>query len=568
MASYTLSYYAPGLNFVLSRVEDERRDYFTLEDLQEAVINEPLLVLAQGENRRVELDHTLCTNIVVGSAKALLDTLYGLASAGGASGTSLTAFGELRVSEPTPVLDLSFVTGVEHPQKVTVYSEGTGAVSYANSRADLTVAAVDDVILLTSKDRLPYRPGIGSIFRFTAVFPDIVTGTRILAGCGTPVSGLFFGFNGTGGTFGVMQRSGGVQHVQEFTITTAAGGAETATVTLDGTAFNFPLTLSGGDLEFTAFEIGITRAVGDWTVQAIGDQLIFTSVRAGVRSGAYSFSSTGAATATNSTVETGVANTETFIAETAWTGGQDLTQAIKERGNTYEIAMLWGGYGTIQFRIQNALTGRMETVHTIQNAGAAALPFFAQPHLQLMYEMEMLSLTTPAPVLSTTSGVALIDGKEVFTSPVHTASFAIQAFVNTGETYFWAWRIEDTYNGAPNLHQCRLTRFNVVSNSGRQASWRIYKNPTIGATGPTDPLDYPQWAVTEADSMVAVDTSGLELSFSGGDVIKTFGLAPDSAEDFHPNIIMQPGDVFLVSRDATNTGTEAAVVLEWSQEGM
>jgi hypothetical protein len=564
--AYTFTYNAPGDNYLLSRDSGTLLDYFTEEDLQGAVINEPTLVLGQDKLRRVELDANNCTNIVGTVARTLLDALLGLGASARAAtsvtGSTFTAFGALRVSEATPKTKMMFVSGINDAQKIDVYTEATGAISFADARADLTVAAVNDYITMDSRDRVPYVPGQGSIFRFTAAFPNTMTGSRALMGAGTATSGLFFGYNNTAETFGIMQRSAGKVHIHQFTVTAAAVGVETITVTLDGTGHTFSATNAGGSIPFTAWEVGINRAVGDWTVQHTGAVLTFTSKRPGLRSGAYSFSSTGAATGTNAQVQAGAANTETFVAEADWNGTALTGQVYKERGNTFEIVMNWGGYGNILFRIMSATTGQMVTVHSILTAGTQALPFFDQPHLRLRAEMNMDSgPTVPAPVLSVTSACAYMDGKPYTHGAFHTTNMARLALNPGVEEAMVSMRVRDSFNSLKLEQEATMKNVDFSTDGATAVVVRLILNPLLGARGPTSTTDFPQWSAVSSSSYVDVDTSA--VTFSGGEVIRTYTQANNRQTTIPLPYTLQPGDILLCSAESIGANNEQHVVFNW-----
>ena len=119
-----------------------------------------------------------------------------------------SAFGEVEVVQPTPVVQADFVYNV-NADMVDSTVTGSGTITQANAMAVLqTTAAASSSAKIETKRFLKYRPGQGCHVRGTALFTTGVANSEQLFGGGDSQDGLFFGFNGT--SFGVMTRNDGV----------------------------------------------------------------------------------------------------------------------------------------------------------------------------------------------------------------------------------------------------------------------------------------------------------------------------------------------------------------------
>lgn len=125
-------------------------------------------------------------------------------------GVQTTAFGDIDVAQPTAKVQLQFTYGV-NPYETRNFLTGSGTVTSAPPFAVVqSGAATNSSALLFSDMRVPYRPGQGGLYLFTALFRTGVAGNVQLVGCGGTVNGLFFGYNGT--VFGIDRRSNGVDN--------------------------------------------------------------------------------------------------------------------------------------------------------------------------------------------------------------------------------------------------------------------------------------------------------------------------------------------------------------------
>lgn len=120
----------------------------------------------------------------------------------------LTAFGDLKISEMTPVLQVTHPYEINYNVVSSGQTTGSGSLTYSSGTTLVNVnsgAASSSKGVMTSKRLAKYRNGQGLSIRFTAIFDTPVSGNEQWAGWGDSLDGFFFGYSGT--TFGILRRN-------------------------------------------------------------------------------------------------------------------------------------------------------------------------------------------------------------------------------------------------------------------------------------------------------------------------------------------------------------------------
>lgn len=123
--------------------------------------------------------------------------------------TELTAFGEQRTAQLTPITGWTFAYNLI-TDIVTKATTGSAQVTVTSSRAKLeTGAAISQYAKVYTKRALRYTPGVGGLVRMSAVFETAGTaGNKRTIGVQNTTDGLAFGYNGT--SFGILRRRNSV----------------------------------------------------------------------------------------------------------------------------------------------------------------------------------------------------------------------------------------------------------------------------------------------------------------------------------------------------------------------
>lgn len=299
--------------------------------------------------------------------------------------TTNTAFGEPIAVPITPVFQLDGLYGLPS-KKFQTFTASTGSVSGGLTMKCQTGTGAYGYGVIRSRRVVRYRPGQGALSRFTAQFSAGTSGYTQRAGFFQQEQALMIGYDGT--QFGVLRQNGGKAHIAKFTITAAASGAETITVTLNGTAFNVNVTAT--TIAENAAELGMATYNG-WTVEYNGTQVLFLNNSVGVNAGSFSITSTGTLAATYSVSQTGVAHTDNWTYQANFnldkldgTGPSGMT-IDPSKLNVYQIDFRWLGVGVIAYAIENQADGKMIHFHKEHYTNQNTTPHIDNPSFRVGY---------------------------------------------------------------------------------------------------------------------------------------------------------------------------------------
>ena len=284
-----------------------------------------------------------------------------------------TAFGEVSVSEHTPITQITAAYGV--PEKVESFSVLGGTTGAENSlffaTSGITPLALSAVL---TRRQVTYRAGQGLLSRLTAIFDTPVAGSSQVSGLINNTDILGFGFEGE--IFGIIYRHDGASDIHELTITVPAAASENATITIDTIPYTVPLT--AGTVQHNAFEIAnsLNAQVPNYDFTSNNDQVVSRSFLAFVGNG-FAFSSP-TAVASWIEVQQGILPINDFIPQTEWNLDKrsDLDPLL---GNVYQIKLQYLGFGGIEFSIEDKQNSQLVPVHVIRYANTNLTPSVGNP---------------------------------------------------------------------------------------------------------------------------------------------------------------------------------------------
>ena len=335
---------------------------------------------------------------------------------------SISAFGEPYAIPIIPQIQLDSIYGITNDVFQT-YTSGTGSFAGANNamfevRSGTSVGGYG---VLRSKRFLRYRPGQGSLCRFTAMFTTPVANSVQRAGLANQENTLMFGYNGT--RFGALRATGGKAHITILTIDTAPTGSQTVTITLDGTAFT--VAVGAGTASQTA--AAIANRVGgytNWLVEQVDNTVVFLANGLGPKNGTFSMSSTGTGTlaaGTFSTKQAGVTQTNNWYYQDEWNidvldgSGDPVTNPSgmlldPTKLNVYQIQFRWLGAGMVTFSLEDQVTGQIIPVHTVHYVNQNVRPHLDNPSFKIGYVATSAGSTTDL-VVKGASMMGAIEGE-------------------------------------------------------------------------------------------------------------------------------------------------------------
>jgi len=481
----------------------------------------------------------------------------------------LTAFGELAVAEPIPVVQIDAIFGMRDKTDVETFSSGSGTATTATLGGTgkvfkcSTGTDVGGYGVVRSNRVVRYRPGQGTVFRYTALFDEGVTLSGMRAGAFTTGNELSFGYNGS--SFGILHRTAGRLEIQRLTIGTGAGGNETATILLNGTTFTVSLT--SGNPTHTAFEIGAASLAGYGLYQN-NSTVVINSKAVGPETGEFSFTTTGAAVGTFASITGGQAVVDTWYTQSAWNGHalnntrqEDPFVLDPQKGNVYQIKMQYLGYGAINFEIEDPSSGQMITVHRLKYSNANTGPSVEMPIFKLGWFAFNAGDTTDKNCYGA-SAAGITEGiMHQMRNPE--GKSATRTSIGTDFTNVLSIRNRSEFQGVINLQEMLPYIVTGAVDGTKPAEIAVYLNPVIGGETDWQYVDQTHSTVefSTAGDTVTSGTLTQELTAAGiakaGDIFLNL-------KDY--DVHMQRGDVLTVAVKATSGTTDATVGVTWLEE--
>lgn len=475
-----------------------------------------------------------------------------------------TAFGEALMAQLSQVLGYTFPYGIN--QLLTYVKENqSGTVTSSNSMATVsTGAATNSSAKLLSHKQLKYNTGLGMRARFTGVFTTGVAGSTQEIGIGSVGQALAFGYNGT--EFGILHRYGGAPEIRTLTVSTKSTTAENITITLDGDAIATVAVTdaTATDATTTANEIAAAdySDVGEgWDAYAVGSTVVFISWAAASKTGTYSLS--GASTAAGSFAQTlaGASPTkDEWIPQPSWNGddkfdGTGITGVTLDptKGNVFQIAAQYLGFGAMGFDIEDPDDGELHRVHTIEYANANTRPLLDNPTLSL-YATSSNTTNNTNISLSIGSMAAFIDGKLTYKGIEHAITHT-KTIATASETPVLSFRLNEVFGGVRNLTQMKIQLVSASVEHTKPVALKFYLNPTL--TGASFS------AIDGSNSALYKDTSATAIS--GGRLLFPIALGKtgDKFIDFSEssdNHLYHPSDLITITA-VPSSGTNADVTI-------
>lgn len=474
---------------------------------------------------------------------------------------AFTAFGENTSAENFPYIQ---ATGTYNflPSNFRAFTDGTGSTSVADRLFTVeTGAGVGGYGAIQSFRSINYKAGEGGLARFTAIFESNAANSWQGVGMISIGDELSFGYNGT--EFGVWHRYGGLAEVRTLTVTVAAGGAETLTLTLNGTAYSIPLT--SGTTKHNAYEIADwlndTANQSVWKADHVDSTVIISAQSDGAKSGSYSVSSTGSADGTIAQDTAGVTKTSDHVPTSQW-NGSNITDLVSNldpsKGNVYQISYQYLGFGDIKFYLEDPETGSFVLVHTIRYANANTTPSLTNPSLRVGLYAVSLGSTTNLAVKSGSLAGFTQGRREKTRNP---RAFSNTQSIGTTLTTILAIRNRRTYNGRTNQVEIEPSLLSIANEGS--------KNISIEVRSTTDPgveLDYTAVGSNLVSDASTTSTTGI----STGRLLLSTVVAPSSSVNINLaelRIRVPPTlNLIIQGSRASGSASDCSAALVWYED--
>lgn len=481
-----------------------------------------------------------------------------------------------------PRVVLSPIYGVLSTDVETLTDSG-GTVTASGSLFQCAIGTtVGAYAVVRSRRTCYYLPGQALRARVAARFstPGVASSLQ-RAGVFTASDGLFFALEGT--TFGILRRIAGALGIVRLTVTAGTGGAETATITINGTATNVPLGggLTTDQVAQTLAAYAGASAYAGWKSGVIsptsnGSTVTWLQNNPATFTGAFSMTSTGTATGTFATIQSGSPNNDVtgFVPQTSWNidrldgsggtlnpSGFNLTSAVLANLNQFEIQFSDLSAGVVIFRYVLP-TGEVVPVHRIEFPGSSTTPNQKNPAFRVGLIVASLGSAT-AITFYGGSGALFVEGD--INTQRNPGSTPVGTFAaDTNEYAVLAVRNRAEFSSVVNLREVWPHHLECgVETSNRIVKIQVYMNATLTGTVNWQYVNQSLSCVEYAAPAPGVTVSGGRRVASGS----AASGAPATLNLHELDLRMAPGDVVTVTYQTVSSTTSASTSLNYQEVG-
>lgn len=488
----------------------------------------------------------------------------------GSTPSSQTAWGEPIAIEPTPVIQLDAVYGIQE-KDIQTFSAAGGTASYTEDSEFFVQTGSSNTTsfaVLRSQRFIRYRPGQGAIGRFACRFENPQPDSQMRAGLFNQEQALQIGY--INNTFAILHEYGKRAHIENLTITTAPNAAQTVTISLDGEPYNIPLVAESAEL--TASRIAkLFPASAQWIVTAYDNvvEFLYTGSTRPL-TGAFGFSSTGNAAGTMTTITEGKVGVTNWIPQALWNGDKmDGTGASgvtldPSKYNVFQISYRWLGAGEIRFTMENPETGDFVVLHHIHWTNRNTILHMHNPSLRLgfvAYRYAPGSTTTP-PTIYGGSLYGAIEGKIVFNGNPAGAYTSKSGLAGGDFHHLGTLENPIIVNGKANTRTLELKNLNVAFQGNDPLTVIVYINDPQLATGTQIFNKYPGMVARASLVDGTVDPASETA-------VAAFTLPINGSGQFNLeslNLVVPPGKRFMVVVNSGQAVSQISASLTWIED--
>lgn len=515
---------------------------------------------------------TVVVNVGSGSVNA---NLYGLSGQGVSIPVPVTPeghlevalhaprlpFGAIQTEALTPTFQFDGVYGINNSiGRITSSSSGLGYAAN-NMLSCSTGTSVGAFAVIQGRRRIKYRPGQGSVLRFTALFPQSASLSYLIAGMGHSEDGFFIGYNGT--SFGILHSSYGIRQIETLNVTAASSTNETMYLQLGGVTYPVTVTNSGVKAK-TAYEIANGTYAG-WQAMQLSESVVFLANSAASYSTAL-FSSS-ASTFSGSFVHTrqGSGSTDVWVAQSDWNGDKlDGTGGSRfvidpKKGNLFQIELQYLGFGSITFKTEttsaNSNNPDWTTIHTFKYPNTLTKPLVSNPNFPFTMAAYSAGSATNLSV-AVGSVAAFVEGHRRFTGPRFTyQAQADTSVTNTAYKALMTIRNNLVYASRANQAIVNLLSWAGSAKDTTPVGFYLIRNATLAGT--------PVFTNYSSTSCTSTDTQATTCTFTDNNQViasVSIGQTGDFQFSFEDEVTIQPGETITLAAKAA-AGTSPNVLM-------
>lgn len=466
------------------------------------------------------------------------------------------AFGELITADLYPQAQIHAVYGIRSDVRVVEQFGGTVTAEDGlfRARTGTTAGAVGVAI---AKRPLVYRSGQGAVGRCTAQFDMGATGTVLGAGLFSNSEGLYFGYFDD--QFSIFHTRKAKASIQVLTLTAPGNGAETATLTIDGTNYNVPLTLTTTQGNAYELEQALRGVVENWEFNQNGSTLVFNQTVPLPTTGAFTYSSTGTSAGSIVETSTGSDTINDIIAQADW--NVDTRPDLNPQNiNVFQVSYQYLGGGGIDYSIENPETKKFELVHRIKWPNNNQGTTLGNPSLFVGWLARSIGGTTDLSVYGA-SGMTAIEGKD--DSPTNfTGSTVVSQTADGTERSHLQIRNRAVFADTLNLSIVEPIGLSVANDGTKACIIEIYSGQGI-----SDPTNFSY--NNEADSVVEISSVQSTLGPPNVAPLISYAVAGQDSQTFNlrvlENEILANEDLLVTTRLQGGSPSDVTVSLVWRE---
>ncbi len=475
-----------------------------------------------------------------------------------------TAFGEIQVANLNPITQISAQYGLLNNVLTVTDSDGSGTNSTVDEMYTCqTGTATDGLASILTLRQLAYRAGQGALARFTALFTAGVVDANQAAGLITAENLFTFGYIGT--AFGILHARNGKDELQELTLT-ADGGAENATVTING--IGYTVALSGaGTTQADAFEIAVSLSaqVPSYSFSSNDNQVTAQAVISTAQT-TFAYSSATSTGSWSQLVE-GAQPDITFIPQAAWNRDTRLSadsdiNLDPTKGNVYQVQFQYLGFGAIKFYVEDKNSGDLKLVHTIPFGNMNTFTSVSNPTFRIGWLVRNVGNNTNVTVQGG-SASAFVEGPIFRDTPPK--SIAVdQTAIGANLTNLVSLRNRLSFNGKVNRAEVFPLIVSGSTQTNKFAFFRVILNPVFSEAVTFEYVD--------KDSSI-VETATDKVTVSGGLNIGTITVVAGSSVVIKFNEIMNtvtavfPSSIICIAAEVpSGAAADCQAAVTWQED--
>lgn len=475
----------------------------------------------------------------------------------------LSIFGD-EVSQPlSNEVAISCIYGVIDNRHETFSATGGSVGVDFNQYKCQSGTSVGGYGVVRSKRAVVYHPGEAIRARFSGLFNQGVPLGLQFAGLFHLTDTIAFGYDGD--SYGCIIERAGIAEVQEIEVTGAAGGAESATVTLDGDAVSCSLTATttaGNSFEITRDLLADPTVSAKWNIYQNDSKIVLLSKSVGNKTGTMSFSS-ATATATVTEQQAGADKTKYHIAQNDWNmdnwSSREWTLDPANL-NVYQIDYGYLGGACILFSVYDKLCGCFVPVHlyepiddTLTNVG--------NPNLKIGWTAASLGSSGTNLI---TQGASASIQKVAAPHDLETGARAIKsskASISTTATNLITIRCRGHYGYRYNQGTLRPVKLTINNDHNKGLRVDIIKGGTLGGV--------PNFTFYDENNyLMEYDTAATTIT--NGEIVDSSIIAANGSDRLDlssETLIILPGEWLTVAVSTiSGTATTTDCSLVWRED--